>query len=172
MRVLGIDPGLRNTGFGIIDVIDNKPSYISSGIITTTSGETLSMRIKTILNGISTIIKEYNPDIASIEKVFVNVNPQSTLLLGQARGAAICACVLYDLEVTEYTALQVKQSVVGYGHAEKGQVGKMVKYLLNLNGEPKADAADALAVALAHTHYNKICNVFNLQYTKKGRLIS
>lgn len=171
MRVLGIDPGLRNTGFGVIDVIENKPVYVCSGIIETVSSETLALRIKTILNGITTIIKEYQPDIASIEKVFVNVNPQSTLLLGQARGASICACVLHDLEVTEYTALQVKQSVVGYGHAEKGQVGKMVKYLLNLNGEPKADAADALAVALAHTHYSKICKVFNLQGTKQGRLI-
>ncbi len=160
MRVLGIDPGLRNTGFGVIDVIDNKPVYVCSGIIETVSSETLALRIKTILNGITTIIK-----------VFVNVNPQSTLLLGQARGASICACVLHDLEVTEYTALQVKQSVVGYGHAEKGQVGKMVKYLLNLNGEPKADAADALAVALAHTHYSKICKVFNLQGTKQGRLV-
>ena len=170
MRVLGIDPGLRNTGFGVIDVYDGKAEYVSSGVIATLSTDMLPARLKTILSGLTTIIAEYKPDIASVEKVFVNVNPQSTLLLGQARGAAICACVLHNLEVTEYTALQVKQSVVGYGHAEKGQVGKMVKYLLNLNGEPKADAADALAVALAHTHYSKISKIFNLQHSKKGRL--
>ncbi len=153
MRVLGIDPGLRNTGFGIIDIIDGKLKYASSGVISTETTMTLPLRLKTIANGITTIINEYKPNFASIEKVFVNVNPQSTLLLGQARGAAITVCVLNDIEVTEYTALQVKQSVVGYGHAEKTQVGKMVKYLLNLDGEPKADAADALAVALTHVLY-------------------
>lgn len=154
MRILGIDPGLRNTGFGIIDVVNRQLAYVSSGIITTNTSDDLPSRIKTILTGIITVIAEYKPDIASVEKVFVNVNPQSTLLLGQARGAAIAACVLHNLKVTEYTALQVKQSVVGYGHAEKGQVGKMVKYLLHLNGEPKADAADALAVALTHSLYS------------------
>ncbi|MFN7094211.1 MAG: crossover junction endodeoxyribonuclease RuvC [Burkholderiales bacterium] len=171
MRVLGIDPGLRNTGFGVVDIIDNKPYYIISGIIATKATDPLAERLKTILVGITSIILETKPQIASIEKVFVNNNPQSTLLLGQARGVAIAACVQQEIAVAEYTALQVKQSVVGYGHAEKNQVGKMVKYLLNLNGEPKADAADALAVALAHSHYSKICQVFNLTITKKGRLI-
>jgi crossover junction endodeoxyribonuclease RuvC len=172
LRVLGIDPGLRNTGFGIVDVIDNKPHYITSGVITTNSDENLPGRIKTILDGLSQIIKEYQPSIASIEKVFVNVNPQSTLLLGQARGTAITACVLHDLPVTEYTALQVKQSVVGYGHAEKDQVGKMVKLFLNLSGAPRSDAADALAVAITHINFAKVSKVFNMSTTKKGRLIS
>ncbi len=172
MRVLGIDPGLTNTGFGIIDIIDNKPNYITSGTITTQSTESLPLRLKVILNGIRSIVDENKPDIVSIEKVFFNVNPKSTLLLGQARGVCIAACVLHELEVFEYTALQVKQSVVGYGHASKDQVGKMVKYLLSLNGEPKADAADALAVALAHSHYAKSCKIFNMSVTKKGRLIS
>lgn len=171
LRVLGIDPGLRNTGFGIVDVIDNTPIYVTSGVISTNSEDILAMRIKVILSGITQIIEEYKPNIASIEKVFVNVNPQSTLLLGQARGAAIASCVLYNLEVTEYTALQVKQSVVGYGHAEKDQVGKMVKLFLNLSGTLQKDAADALAVALAHIHYAKVCSVFKMGISKKGRLI-
>jgi crossover junction endodeoxyribonuclease RuvC len=172
VRVLGIDPGLRNTGFGVIEIIENKPSYITSGVITTNSEEALPLRIKTILDGISQIVKEYQPNIASIEKVFVNVNPQSTLLLGQARGAAIAACVLHNLQVSEYTALQVKQSVVGYGHAEKDQVAKMVKLFLNLNGAPRRDAADALAVAITHINFAKISKFFNMSITKKGRLIS
>lgn len=172
MRILGIDPGLRNTGFGIIEIINKKPYYVTSGTIVTKNTDSLALRLKDILAGITQVIKENKPDIASIEKVFVNVNPQSTLLLGQARGTAICACVLHDLEVFEYTALQVKKSVVGYGHAEKGQVGKMVKYLLNLSGEPKADAADALAVALSHIYHSKICKIFNMSVMKNGRLIS
>ncbi|HLX55058.1 MAG TPA: crossover junction endodeoxyribonuclease RuvC, partial [Aquella sp.] len=162
MKVLGIDPGLRNTGFGVIEVIDSKSCYITSGVITTNSDEALPLRIKTILEGISQIIKEYQPDIASIEKVFVNVNPQSTLLLGQARGSAIAACVLHNLSVTEYTALQVKQSIVGYGHAEKDQVAKMVKLFLNLSGAPRKDAADALAIALTHINFAKVSKIFNM----------
>ncbi|HMT02823.1 MAG TPA: crossover junction endodeoxyribonuclease RuvC [Burkholderiales bacterium] len=171
MRVLGIDPGLRNTGFGIIDINENKPSYVTSGIIATQSNENLPLRLKSILNGIRDIVNDNKPDIVSIEKVFFNVNPKSTLLLGQARGVCIAACVLHELEVFEYTALQVKQSVVGYGHASKEQVSKMVKCLLNLNGEPKKDAADALALAIAHTHYAKTCQIFNMFSVKKGRLI-
>ncbi len=169
MRVLGIDPGLRKTGFGVIEILDNKLIYITSGVITTDSKTSLSLRIKTILDGITEIILITKPDIASVEKVFVNVNPQSTLLLGQARGVAIAACVLHNVPVSEYTALQVKQSVVGYGHAEKQQVTKMVKYLLNLDGEPQSDAADALATALAHIHYSKLCKIFKMSEIHKGR---
>ena len=171
MRILGIDPGLRNTGFGVVEVIDNKPCYVASGVITTNSDDALPFRIKVILDGISQIIKEYQPAIASIEKVFVNVNPKSTLLLGQARGATIAACVLHNLPVTEYTALQVKQSVVGYGHAEKDQVAKMVKLFLNLSGVPRRDAADALAVAITHVNFAKVSKVFNMSAIKGGRLI-
>lgn len=172
MRILGIDPGLRNTGFGVIEVLQSKEArYIAAGAISTISTDTLANRIKSILSGIREIITINKPDIVSIEKVFVNNNPKSTLLLGQARGAAITACVLYDLEVFEYTALQIKQSVVGYGHAEKGQISKMVKYLLNLSGEPKPDAADALAVALTHMNRIQSWQMFNLSTVKKGRLI-
>ena len=112
VRILGIDPGLRITGFGVIDVEGQHLSYVASGCIKTQGGE-LPERLKVILDSLRIVIAQHKPDQAAVEKVFVNVNPQSTLLLGQARGAAICAAVLADLPVCEYTALQVKQSVVG-----------------------------------------------------------
>lgn len=152
MRILGIDPGLRVTGFGVIDVQGSKLSYVASGVIKTPAEENLPERIKVILDGITEVIASYAPQQAAIEKVFVNVNPQSTLLLGQARGAAICALVLANLPVSEYTALQVKQAVVGHGKAAKEQVQSMIVRLLSLPGEPSADAADALACAIAHAH--------------------
>lgn len=109
-------------------------------------------RLKVILDGLAEVIQTYHPEQVAIEKVFVNVNPQSTLLLGQARGAAISACVMQNLTVAEYTALQVKQAVVGNGHAAKEQVQEMVKRLLNLPAAPKPDSADALACAICHAH--------------------
>ncbi|HEX2531347.1 MAG TPA: crossover junction endodeoxyribonuclease RuvC [Burkholderiaceae bacterium] len=151
MKILGIDPGLRTTGFGVIRKQGNKLTYIASGTIKTAEAD-LPQRLKTILAGVSEIIQAYAPDCAAIEKVFVNVNPQSTLLLGQARGAAICALVGANLAVAEYTALQVKQAVVGHGKAHKQQVQDMVQRLLLLSGTPGADAADALGVAICHAH--------------------
>ncbi|MDP2827803.1 MAG: crossover junction endodeoxyribonuclease RuvC [Sulfuricellaceae bacterium] len=151
MKILGIDPGLRVTGFGVIAKDGNQLSYVASGCIKTSDGE-LPQRLKTILDSVGEVINTYQPDQAAIEKVFVNVNPQSTLLLGQARGAAICALVSHDLPVAEYTALQVKQAVVGNGHADKQQVQEMVRRLLKLEGTPQADAADALACAICHAH--------------------
>jgi len=151
MKILGIDPGLRTTGFGIVQKQGNKLTYIASGTIKTPDAD-LPQRLKTILFGVSEIIRTYTPDCAAIEKVFVNVNPQSTLLLGQARGAAICALVSADLVVAEYTALQVKQAVVGQGKAQKQQVQDMVQRLLLLSGKPSTDAADALGVAICHAH--------------------
>ncbi|MFZ6844069.1 crossover junction endodeoxyribonuclease RuvC [Undibacterium sp. RuTC16W] len=151
MKILGIDPGLRTTGFGVIDKQGSKLTYIASGTIKT-ADESLPERLKTILLGVSEIIQTYQPDCAAVEKVFVNVNPQSTLLLGQARGAAICALVSADLAVAEYTALQVKQGVVGHGKAKKEQVQDMVQRLLSLSGMPSTDAADALGVAICHAH--------------------
>ncbi len=152
MIILGIDPGLRTTGFGVIDKQGNKLRYIASGTIKTGSDGDLPGRLKVILQGISEIIRTYQPDCAAVEKVFVNVNPQSTLLLGQARGAAICALVGADLAVAEYTALQVKQAVVGHGKAAKEQVQDMVARLLLLPGLPGTDAADALGVAICHAN--------------------
>lgn len=157
IKILGIDPGLRLTGFGVIEKIGEKIHYIASGTIKTASGKTenreeLPARIKIILDGLFEVIDTYQPQEVAIEKVFVNVNPQSTLLLGQARGAAISAAVMKNLTVAEYTALQVKQAVVGNGHAAKEQVQEMVKRLLNLPAVPKPDSADALACAICHAH--------------------
>jgi crossover junction endodeoxyribonuclease RuvC len=157
MRILGIDPGLRLTGFGVIEKHGEKLVYVASGTIKTTMGkgaeiEDLPSRLKIILESLSEVILTYQPEQVAVEKVFVNVNPQSTLLLGQARGAAISAAVIKHLPVAEYTALQVKQSVVGNGHAAKEQVQEMVKRLLNLPAVPKPDSADALACAICHAH--------------------
>ena len=163
IRILGIDPGLRLTGFGVIEKVGEKITYIVSGTIKTASAkknlvegeddrEELPARLKVILDGLFEVIDTYQPNQVAIEKVFVNVNPQSTLLLGQARGAAISAAVIRNLAVAEYTALQVKQAVVGNGHAQKEQVQEMVKRLLNLPAAPKPDSADALACAICHAH--------------------
>jgi crossover junction endodeoxyribonuclease RuvC len=152
VRILGIDPGLRITGFGIIDKTGQKLAYVTSGCIRSNEKEPLPQRLKTLIDGIGQVIAAHRPDAAAVEKVFVNVNPQSTLLLGQARGAAIAALVTAGLPVAEYTALQVKQAVVGHGKAAKEQVGHMVTRLLQLPGEPSADAADALACAICHAH--------------------
>jgi len=152
MRILGIDPGLRITGFGLIEKKGASLSYVASGTVNTPSKADLPDRLKIILEGVSEIVRTYNPDYAAIEKVFVNVNPQSTLLLGQARGAAICALVSANLTVSEYTALQIKQAIVGHGKAQKKQVQDMVKRLLSLPAPPKSDAADALGVAICHAN--------------------
>jgi crossover junction endodeoxyribonuclease RuvC len=151
IRILGIDPGLRVTGFGVLDRAGQELSYVTSGCIRTPGGE-LSDRLKAILDGLNEVIAGCKPAQVALEKVFVNVNPQSTLLLGQARGTAICAAVINGLPVSEYTALQVKQAVVGNGHAGKEQVQEMVKRLLKLAGNPNPDAADALACAICHAH--------------------
>ena len=151
MRIIGIDPGLRNTGFGVIEVEKTQMHYIASGVVST-EGKHLPDRIKTIFNGVQKILSEYQPHCAAIEKVFVNVNPQSTLDLGQARGAALSALVITEIPVREYTALQIKQSVVGKGRASKTQVQAMVQHLLRLQKAPRPDAADALAVAISEFH--------------------
>ena len=160
MRILGIDPGLRITGFGVIHKQGNKLTYIASGTIKTADAD-LPSRLKTILAGVSEVVQTYQPDCAAIEKVFVNVNPQSSLLLGQARGAAICALVHNELLVSEYTALQVKQAVVGHGKAAKQQMQDMVQRLLVLPGLPGTDAADALGVAICHAHSGEALAMLN-----------
>ena len=152
MIILGIDPGLRTTGFGIIEKQGTKLRYIASGTIKTVAEGELPGRLKIILDGIGEVVRTYRPTCAAVEKVFVNVNPQSTLLLGQARGAAITALVGSNLSVAEYTALQVKQAVTGHGKAAKVQVQEMVARLLLLPGLPGTDAADALGVAICHAN--------------------
>ncbi|WP_314309726.1 crossover junction endodeoxyribonuclease RuvC [Kingella denitrificans] len=150
IRILGIDPGSRITGFGVIDWHGREPVYVASGCIKTLPNDELAGRIGMIVRGIGDLVAEYRPHQAAVEQVFVNVNPAATLMLGQARGAAVAALVLRDLPVYEYTALQVKQSVVGQGKAAKEQVQHMVVQMLGLSGTPQADAADGLAVAITH----------------------
>jgi crossover junction endodeoxyribonuclease RuvC len=171
MRILGIDPGLRITGFGVIEQDGGKIRYVTSGCVRSGSGE-LAARLKVILDGLAEVIAANRPQQVVVEKVFVNVNPQSTLLLGQARGAAICAAVIAGLPVAEYTALQVKQAVVGKGKAKKDQVQHMVRRLLALPGDPSPDAADALACAICHAHGGKLGDALgkNLRM-KNGRLV-
>jgi crossover junction endodeoxyribonuclease RuvC len=170
LRILGIDPGLRVTGFGIIDQTGQQLVYVASGCVRSGAGE-LPERLKVLLEGLQEVIAEYRPQCAAIEQVFVNVNPKSTLLLGQARGAAICAAVGVALPVAEYTALQVKQAVVGAGKAHKAQVQMMVRKLLRLPGDPSPDAADALACAICHAHGGRgFAGVGMGQRRRRGRL--
>jgi crossover junction endodeoxyribonuclease RuvC len=172
VRILGIDPGLRVTGFGVIEKNGARLSYIASGCVKS-EGADLPDRLKAILEGLREIIGEHRPQQVALEKVFVNVNPASTLALGQARGTAICAAVDAGLPVAEYTALQVKQAVVGNGHAKKEQVQEMVKRLLGLAGAPSADAADALACAICHAHGGQGLGAIPTRgfRVKRGRLV-
>ena len=171
VRILGIDPGLRVTGFGVIEQGGSRLRYVTSGCVRSGAGD-LAARLKAILEGLAEVIAANRPQQVAIEKVFVNVNPQSTLALGQARGTAICAAVLAGLPVAEYTALQVKQSVVGNGHAKKDQVQHMVRRLLALPGDPSPDAADALACAICHAHGRILGSlVIGKLRMKKGRLV-
>ena len=154
MRILGIDPGLQSTGFGLVDMVGQQLSYVASGTVRTAEAPRgdLPARLKLIFEGVREVVSRWQPDQASVEIVFVNVNPQSTLLLGQARGAALAALVCDGLPVAEYTALQMKKAIVGHGLASKPQVQAMVAALLALPGLPGRDAADALGVAICHAH--------------------
>ena len=154
MRILGIDPGLQTTGFGVVDADGHRLAYVASGTITTTHLQRgdLPARLKVLYQGIGEVRERYRPDCAAVEIVFVNTNPQSTLLLGQARGACLTALVAGELAVAEYTAVQMKQAVAGSGRAAKGQVQEMVRRLLQLPGLPGTDAADALGLAITHAH--------------------
>ena len=150
-RILGIDPGLRITGYGLIEARGNRLLYVASGCVRAGVG-TLPTRLGVIARDLAHLIADMQPTEVAVERVFVNVNPNSTLLLGQARGAAIASAVLAGLPVSEYTAGQVKQAVVGQGRAVKTQVQAMVQRLLQLPGAPSTDASDALACAICHAH--------------------
>lgn len=150
-RILGIDPGSRITGYGIIDVIKNKSCWVQSGCIRTPD-EALPIRLKTIFQGLSDILDEYQPTEMAIEKVFMHNNPDSALKLGQARGTAICVVANQDIPVYEYTPREIKQAIVGKGNATKVQMQHMIKVLLGLSECPQEDAADALSIALSHAH--------------------
>ena len=151
MIVLGVDPGSRITGFGVIEIENGRLRYVTSGCIKM-KDQALPARLKTIFEEMSEVIKNARPDFMAIEEVFVSRNARSALILGQARGAAISAGVSNGLVVGEYTALQIKKSVVGYGQADKAQVQHMVRTILALDGVPQEDAADALACAICHGH--------------------
>ena len=149
MRILGIDPGSRRTGFGIVDAAGFKMSYVASGVIRT-EGADFSARLQEIFRGVRDLAAQYRPQEIAIERVFVDRNPDSALKLGQARGAAICGLMDCDGIVFEYAPRQVKLAVVGSGRAEKNQVQLMVKGMLKLEGRLSTDAADALAAAVCH----------------------
>lgn len=152
MRILGIDPGTRITGYGIIDVDGNRLRHVDNGIIKTNSSEPLPLRLKAIYDGLTRVLGEFSPQGVAVEQVFLAKNPRAALTLGHARGTAVLAAVNLGLNVEEYSALQVKSAVVGYGHAAKQQVQQMVKALLNLPEVAQEDAADALAVAICHAN--------------------
>ncbi|MDF1654965.1 MAG: crossover junction endodeoxyribonuclease RuvC [Coxiellaceae bacterium] len=154
MRILGIDPGSNITGYGIIDVVKSTEQLVTFGQIRT-SGDDLGQKLYQIHSKLIEVITEYQPNEMAIEKVFVQHNVMSALKLGQARGAAITACAQFALELHEYSALQVKQAVVGYGQATKAQVQHMISTILKISPKPPADSADALAIALTHAHTRK-----------------
>ena len=154
-RILGIDPGSRFTGFGVLDFVGGKPAYVASGTIKSPDGS-FPDRLKKIFESVSDIVSEYQPDIVAIESVFMARNAGSALKLGHARSAALCATFAHDVEVFEYAPREIKQAVVGTGSASKEQVQHMVVSILQLNGVPAADAADALAVAICHGNQRRL----------------
>lgn len=167
MRVLGIDPGSRATGFGVIDIEGSHVAYVASGCVRA-AGDSFLVRLKIIFDGVSEVVREYRPSEMAIEKVFVQRNVDSALKLGQARGAALCAAMAGSLSIFEYSPAEIKQAVVGRGRAEKSQVAHMVKILLGLEGTPASDAADALACALCHYHTNKTTQYISSSANRQG----
>jgi crossover junction endodeoxyribonuclease RuvC len=151
-RILGIDPGSRITGYGVIEVTRGQLRFVSCGVIKTTPRYPFSHRLNEIFDGINEVVQLHAPEIAAVEDIFLATNPRSALKLGQARGAAIVAAMQNGLTVRDYSAKMIKRAVVGYGQAEKIQVQHMVRILLGLSAAPSADAADALAVAICHAN--------------------
>ena len=171
--IIGIDPGSRMTGYGIVQQTGDKLTFLDAGTIRTDTKE-MPERLKRIFNGLTRITTHHlkyanEPIHTAIEQVFMAENPDSALKLGQARGAAIAAMVALDLEVSEYTARQIKQSVCGYGAAEKEQVQEMVCRILKLDVTPQADAADGLACAICHAHSSHSMNKILLNSAVRGR---
>lgn len=153
MRILGIDPGYAILGYGVIDMIGNRFKVVDYGAITTEAGMEMPDRLKVLYNSLMELIVRHEPEVASVEELFFNTNAKTAILVGQARGVAVLACANSGLEIAEYTPLQIKQALVGYGRAEKKQVQQMVKTILNLKEVPKPDdTADALAAAVCHGH--------------------
>jgi len=169
--ILGIDPGSVKTGFGIIKVDGNRHEYVTSGVIRLPITEDLPARLKVIHDSLQEIIQTYSPRFVAVEQVFMAKSAGSALKLGQARGAAIVACVTSGLEVAEYSALQIKQAVVGTGAAKKEQVQHMVKVLLKLPAVPQEDAADALGAAICHANTRSgLLNLSGVTSIRRGRM--
>ena len=153
MKILGIDPGLQKTGWGIVISQGSRLQFVASGLIKTNAADPLPARLAALHTGLAEIIKRHNPDTAAVEETFINKNPASALKLGQARGVVLSVPALYGLPVGEYSANKVKKSIVGTGHAAKGQIAMMIKTLLPASGTVSEDEADALAVAITHAHH-------------------
>lgn len=169
--ILGVDPGSRKTGFGIINSVGRQHEYVASGVIRLSDGS-LPERLKVIYRSLCEVIEEYCPQQAAVEQVFMSKSAGSALKLGQARGAAIVAAVNRDLPVAEYEAKKIKQSVVGNGGADKVQVQHMVKQILKLSGIPQEDAADALAVALCHANsHHHLVSIAQAKQFRRGRMV-
>lgn len=168
-RILGIDPGSRITGFGVVEINANQYQYIGSGCIRT-RGDDLAERLKEIFDGLLEVVETYTPDEMVIERVFMHRNADSALKLGQARGAAICACATHSLPVHEYSPREIKQAVVGKGGASKEQVQHMVQAILSLDDSPQADAADALAAAMCHIQMSRgLAAIPGIKSKRRGR---
>lgn len=167
--ILGIDPGSRITGYGVIKAVNRELHYMDSGCIRTSDGE-LSQRLLQIFNGVCELMDHYSPDEVAIEQVFMHQNPNSALKLGHARGVAMVACASHRIGVSEYSPREIKQAVAGYGAAEKKQVSLMVVELLKLNASPQSDAADALAVAICHSHRSNAPVVMRPRARQRRRL--
>ena len=151
-RILGIDPGSRATGYGVIEKKGNRLHFVTCGVIRLSDKNSFSGRLKIIFDGLCEVIDSHKPAVAAVEDVFVAANPRTALKLGHARGVAVLAALHNGLQVHDYTPRMVKQAVVGYGNADKNQVQQMVRVLLQLSTSPSADAADALAVAMCHAN--------------------
>jgi len=155
MKLIGLDPGLRATGWGIIDVKGNHLTYIADGTVLVPTQQTLAKRLSVLFQGLSSVIQNFCPDEAAVEEIFVNKNPMTTLKLGQARGVVLLAPAMAGIPVGEYSANIIKKSVVGTGHASKDQIKMMVRTILPNALLDSADAADALAVAVCHAHHRR-----------------
>lgn len=155
VRIIGIDPGLQRTGWGVVDVAGNRLSFVACGTITSTAKDELAARLVELHDGLRTVVAEHGPDEAAVEHTFVNTNPTATLKLGQARGIALLVPALAGLSVAEYAPNAVKKAIVGAGHADKDQIQHMVKILLPRAVWKGADAADALAIAICHAHHRQ-----------------
>ncbi len=160
-RILGLDPGLRRTGWGVIESEGSKLRHIGHGVISPDSTVDMALRLNQLFGGICQVIDLYSPEEAAVEKTFVNNNPTTTLKLGEARGVVLLAPAYKGLEVSEYTANQIKKSVVGAGHAAKEQVKIMVQHVLPACGKVTSDEADALATAICHAHSSTTINLWN-----------